>query len=65
MKTKVIPQLLISCLRYIIGFAFVFASLIKIQGLRFIAESGVENPINSAWHFFETLYHYFYYYRNL
>lgn len=56
MKQKTIPQLFVIYLRYLIGFAFIFASLVKIQGLRFTAESGAENPINSAWHFFETLY---------
>ena len=49
-------QIFVVYLRYVIGFAFVFASLVKIQGLRFTTESGAENPINSAWHFFETLY---------
>lgn len=56
MKQKTFPQLFIIYLRYLIGFSFIFASLVKIQGLRFTAESGAENPINSAWHFFETLY---------
>lgn len=56
MKNKAFPQLFIIYLRYLIGFAFVFASIVKIQGLRFTAESGAENPINSAWHFFETMY---------
>ncbi len=56
MKHKFLPQVFIIYLRYILGFAFVFASLVKIQGLRFTTESGAENPINSAWHFFETLY---------
>ncbi|APZ46946.1 hypothetical protein BW723_11915 [Polaribacter reichenbachii] len=56
MKQKTFPQLFVIYLRYLIGFAFIFASLVKIQGLRFTAESGAENPINSAWHFFETLY---------
>lgn len=56
MKHKTWMQIFIVYLRYLIGFAFVFASLIKIQGLRFTAESGAENPIDSAWHFFETLY---------
>lgn len=49
-------QLFVIYLRYIIGFAFIFASLVKIQGFRFTTESGAENPINSSWHFFETLY---------
>lgn len=56
MKTKIFPQLFIIYLRYLLGFAFVFASLVKIRGLRFTTESGAENPINSAWHFFETMY---------
>ena len=56
MKQKTFPQLFVIYLRYLIGFSFIFASLVKIQGLRFTAESGAENPINSAWHFFETLY---------
>lgn len=56
MKDKFFPQVFIIYTRYAIGFAFVFASLVKIQGLRFTAESGAENPINSAWHFFETMY---------
>ncbi len=43
-------------LRYLIGAAFVFASIVKIQGLRFTSESGADSPINSAWHFFETMY---------
>lgn len=56
MKNKFFPQVFIIYLRYLIGFAFVFASIVKIQGLRFTTESGAGNPINSAWHFFETLY---------
>ncbi|KGL61968.1 hypothetical protein [Polaribacter sp. Hel1_85] len=56
MKHKSWMQISIIYLRYLIGFAFIFASLVKIQGLRFTAESGAQNPINSSWHFFETLY---------
>lgn len=56
MKQNTWLQLFVIYLRYLIGFAFIFASLVKIQGLRFTTESGAENPINSAWHFFETLY---------
>ncbi|WP_282042837.1 hypothetical protein [Winogradskyella flava] len=56
MKGKTWMQIFVIYLRYLIGFAFIFASLVKIQGLRFTAESGAANPINSAWHFFETLY---------
>ncbi|CAL2091758.1 hypothetical protein [Tenacibaculum sp. 190524A02b] len=56
MKNKILPQLFIIYLRYILGFAFIFAAIVKIQGLRFTSESGAENPINSAWHYFETMY---------
>ena len=56
MKQKTFLQLFVIYLRYLIGFSFIFASLVKIQGLRFTSESGAENPINSDWHFFETLY---------
>ncbi len=55
-KQKILPQLFIIYTRYLIGGAFVFASLVKVQGLRFTAESGADNPIASAWHFFETMY---------
>ncbi len=55
-KKKVLPQIFIIYTRYLIGGAFVFASLIKIKGNRFTSESGELDPINSAWHFFETMY---------
>lgn len=55
-KEKVWLQIFIIYTRYLIGGAFVFASLIKIKGNRFTSESGELNPINSAWHFFETMY---------
>ena len=56
LKRKILPQLFIIYTRYLIGGTFVFASLIKIKGIRFTGESGAPNPIDSAWHFFETLY---------
>ncbi len=49
-------QLFIVYTRYLIGAAFVFASLIKIKGHRFTSEDGSAAPLHSAWHFFETLY---------
>lgn len=49
-------QILVIYTRYLIGGAFVFASLIKIKGARFTTESGLDSPIDSAWHFFETLF---------
>jgi hypothetical protein len=49
-------QIIIIYTRYAIGGAFVFASLIKIKGMRFTSESGKLHSIDSAWHFFETMY---------
>lgn len=56
LKEKIWAQIFIVYTRYLIGGAFVFASVVKIQGNRFTAESGASNPIDSAWHFFETMY---------
>jgi len=42
--------------RYVLGGAFIFASIIKIKGDRFTTESGENYPINSAWQMFETFY---------
>ena len=33
-----------------------YASVVKIQGGRFTTVDGIEAPIDSAWHLFETLY---------
>ena len=56
LKHNLIAQLLIIYARYILGGALVFASLIKIKGRRFTTESGLNEPIDTAWHLFETLY---------
>ena len=55
-KKSIWAQLFIVYTRYLIGGAFVFASIVKIMGNRFTTESGADNPIDSAWHFFETMY---------
>ncbi len=55
-KTYIWTQIFIIYIRYLIGGAFVFASIIKIKGKRFTTDSGASNPIDSAWHFFETMY---------
>jgi len=55
-KNHVWAQIFVIYTRYAIGGAFVFASLIKIKGKRFTGESGEFYPIDSAWHFFETMY---------
>lgn len=56
LRTNKLLQLFTIYLRYLIGFAWVFASIIKIQGERFIMANGTNEPINSAVHMFETLY---------
>jgi len=56
LRNKILPQLFIIYTRYLIGAAFVFASVVKIQGKRFTSIDGINEPINSAWHMFETLY---------
>ncbi|TDN40468.1 hypothetical protein A8B98_13630 [Hymenobacter sp. UV11] len=42
--------------RYLLGGAFVFASIVKIKGLRFTSLSGTDAAIHSPLHFFETMY---------
>ncbi len=56
LRQKIWLQIFIVYTRYLIGSAFVFASIVKIRGARFTAESGVSHPIDSSWHLFETLY---------
>lgn len=56
LKNKLLPQLFIIYTRYLIGVAFVFAAIVKIKGGRFTTMDGINEPINSAWHMFETLY---------
>ena len=56
LKQKILPQLFIIYTRYLIGASFVFASIVKLKGGRFTTIGGENEPINSAWHMFETLY---------
>lgn len=56
LKEKIWLQVVVIYTRYLLGGAFVFASLIKIKGQRFTTISGATEPIDSAWHFFETMY---------
>lgn len=56
LKERFWLSILIIYTRYLIGGAFVFASVVKVKGQRFTGTSGANNPIDSAWHFFETLY---------
>ncbi|RPD44310.1 hypothetical protein DNI29_21615 [Hymenobacter sediminis] len=55
-KQKIWLQLAVIYTRYVIGGAFVFASLIKIKGERFTMVKGEGSPFHSPEHFFETLY---------
>ena len=56
LRQRLLMQLFIVYLRYLIGAAFVFASLIKIRGHRFTTNDGTLAPVHSAAHFFETMY---------
>jgi hypothetical protein len=56
LRSLTIIQLFTIYLRYLIGGAFVFASIVKIQGHRFTRDPGIGAPINDSWHLFETLY---------
>lgn len=56
MKDNTYAQIFVIYLRYLLGFAFIFASIVKIKGEPFTSENGINSPINSAWHYFETMY---------
>jgi hypothetical protein len=55
-KQKIWLQLAVIYTRYLLGGAFVFASLVKIQGERFTQVKGAGSPFHSPEHLFETLY---------
>ena len=55
-KERFFPQILVIYSRYFIGGSFVFASVIKIKGKRFVAYDSSSTPVDSLWHMFETLY---------
>ena len=56
LKHNIWANIFIIYTRYLIGGAFVFASLIKLKGHRFTSQSGASEPINTASHYFETMY---------
>lgn len=56
LRQRLLPQLFIIYTRYLLGGAFVFASIVKIKGLRFTSLSGTDAAIHSPLHFFETMY---------
>ncbi|MGI4884397.1 MAG: hypothetical protein ACRYFR_05495 [Janthinobacterium lividum] len=55
-KRRALPVLAVVYTRYLLGGAFVFASVIKIKGHRFTHLSGAADPLHSPMHLFETLY---------
>ena len=56
LKQRTLPQLFIIYSRYLIGGAFVFASVVKLKGERFTTYDGSDTPLNSPFHLLETLY---------
>lgn len=54
-KSTVWAQLFLIYTRYLIGSAFVFASIVKIKGERF-SRPGMDDPMGTPFHLFETLY---------
>lgn len=49
-------QIFTICIRYLLGVAFVWASIFKIAGIRFTPASGENTPINSLAHLLESMY---------
>ena len=43
-------------IRYLLGIAFVWASILKIKGIRFEPQTGENTPINSLPHLLEAMY---------
>ena len=61
LKQIVIFQLFTILLRYLLGLAFVYASVFKILGIRFTQKSGESAPINTLPHLMEAMYQSGYY----
>ncbi len=55
-KQIAIFQIFTIFLRYLLGSAFVWASILKIKGIRFTPFSGETAPINSLPHLLESMY---------
>jgi hypothetical protein len=56
LKSKTLAQLFIIYLRYLVGGAFVFSSIVKILGERFTTANHETAAFGTAFHFFETMY---------
>lgn len=55
-KQFAVFQLFTIFLRYLLGSAFVWASILKIKGIRFTPFSGENTPIDSLPHLLESMY---------
>lgn len=49
-------QVLTVVIRYLLGSAFVWASILKIKGIRFTPKTGEHDPIHSLSHLLESMY---------
>lgn len=56
LKQNLLLQLFTIGLRYLLGSAFVYASIFKIEGIRFMPKPGNNTPLSSLSHFFEAMY---------
>ncbi|AEE52813.1 DoxX family membrane protein [Haliscomenobacter hydrossis] len=56
LKQYRILQIFTISLRYLLGASFVYASVFKIQGKRFVPEPGASTASGSLAHFFEAMY---------
>jgi uncharacterized membrane protein YphA (DoxX/SURF4 family) len=56
LKSSISFQLLTILVRYMLGTAFVWASILKIKGIRFEPQSGEHAPIHSVSHLLESMY---------
>ncbi|GAB3934764.1 hypothetical protein [Mucilaginibacter myungsuensis] len=56
LKQNLLLQVFTINLRYLLGSAFVYASIFKINGIRFMPKPTEGTPINTLSHFFEAMY---------
>jgi len=56
LKSFQLFQIFTIFVRYLLGMAFVWASILKIRGIRFTPESAENTPINSLPHLLEAMY---------
>ena len=56
LKQNLLLQLFTIGLRYLLGSSFVYASIFKILGIRFMPQPGRDAPINTLPHFFEAMF---------